>query len=386
MRPGLSLGRRAALPALLAASLTLGCAAPSAPPPAPPTSQGASAAPATTAARASQPPGATATPPAPSPVPAAVTLKGTEFGVVSDAVLWLGLDRGYFAEQGITLDLTRVEPIQVAALLATGQADLGIVGVSTGLFQALGRGVEVRFVADAARQSPRFSAAGLSVRKDLLDAGRVRDYPDLRGLNVGLAGMGGITHWYLGRALERGGLGLDDVNIVNLSQPDMPPAFANGVIDAGMQAEPFATIGERQNISRRWKSAGELAGDSPMLLMQFSQAMASEKRAAGERFMVAYTRSIRDYYDAFVSGRGDRAAAIDVMIAHSPVKDRSLYDDMSYVTIDPNPYVDAAGLTVQQEWFFNHGMMPELRAPVDLAAFADRGFVDHALSVLGPYR
>src|SRR5262245_20595862 len=59
-------------------------------------------------------PAAPATAPTPTAAPPApVTLKGTDFGLLADAITYLGLERGYFAEQGVDLDLARVEPIQI---------------------------------------------------------------------------------------------------------------------------------------------------------------------------------------------------------------------------------------------------------------------------------
>ena len=174
--------------------------------------------------------------------------------------------------------------------------------------------------------------------------------------------------------------------MVQVSHPDQQAAFANRTIDAAVQAEPYATITKRQGLTGKWKLAGELVGDAPLLLLQFSPEMYTRKRAEGARLMIAYTRAARDYYDAFISGPGDRASAVDILIRRTPVKDPALYDEMGFYTVDPNPHVDVPGISAQQQWFFARGQMPELRAPVDLAAFTDRQFVDYALSVLGPYR
>lgn len=339
-----------------------------------------------------------AAPPAPSPssvappaptataAPAPATLKAIEYGLLADAFVYLGLERGYFAEQAIELDLIRAEPIQVTTLLATNQVDLAVISVSNQLFQALGRGVELRAVADAGRNVPRYSSTFLSVRKDLLDSGRVRDYPDLRGLTIALSGFGGGTTLYLGKGLERGGLTRDDANLVQVPYPDMAAAFSNRVLDAAMLTEPFGTLAQRQGLATKWKMAGELAGEVPGQLLHFSPSMGGDKRTAGERFMIGYVRAVRNYYDAFISGRGDRAPAVDVLIRRTNIKDPTLYDEMSMPTVDPNPYIDLPGIAAQQDWFYTQGLTPELRAPVDLTTFADRAFVDRALAVLGPYR
>ena len=67
------------------------------------------------------------------------------------------------------------------------------------------------------------------------------------------------------------------------------------------------------------------------------------------------------------------------------LKDPALYDEMSFSTIDPIPYIDQAAIMAQQEFFIKEGMTQELRQPIDLAPFIDRTFVDHAIGVLGRY-
>jgi NitT/TauT family transport system substrate-binding protein len=264
--------------------------------------------------------------------------------------------------------------------------DMGMASVSTSFYNGLARGLGVRLVAEAARGTPEFSSSGLVIRRDLIEKGRVRDFADLRGLTVALAGPGGLTTLYLGKALERGGLTKDDINLVTISYPDMHAAFVNGAIDAAIQTEPLASVGQRQGITTKWRTSGQLTGELPSLVLMYGPTMLGDRRPAGERFMVAYGRGVRDYYDAFITGRADRAAAVEIVTRHSSVTDPALYDIMDFATINPDLRVDVAGITAEQEWFWNQGLLPELRAPVDVAAATDNSFVDYALRVLGPYQ
>src|SRR5690349_18357375 len=117
-------------PALVPLALVVGlvaCAAPAAPAPA--------AAPSPVGAAASgAPPVAVAPTSAPTARPAPVTLKVGDLRINSSAGTYIALERGYFAEQGITLDF---EPFttggeQIPAL-ANGQLDVGVGAVSAAL-------------------------------------------------------------------------------------------------------------------------------------------------------------------------------------------------------------------------------------------------------------
>lgn len=369
--------RRGWCAALLAALLLAACAVPAAEP------RGA-APPATSASSAVQAPAASVASTA-TALPRE-SLKVAELGVISDASTYFAIERGYFAEQGLDIELARTDPQPVFTLVASGQMDMGMVSVSNAFFHGLGRDLPVRLVAEAARGTPEFSSSGLAVRQDLIASGRVRDYPDLRGLTIALAGSGGLTTMYLGRALERGGLTFDDINLVTVAYPDMLAAFANSAIDAAIQTEPLATLGQQRGLLTKWRSSGELTGDQPTLVLMYGPSLLGERRTAGERFLLAYGRGVRDYYDAFISKRGDRAAAVEILTRYTNVKDAALYDQMGFSSVNPDLAVDIAGIAAQQDWFWQHGLLPELRAPIDVAATTDNRFVERALATLGPYR
>src|SRR5262245_8114121 len=114
--PHATLGRWLGMLGLLA----LGCGAPA---------PGGPATPAAALAPSAVP--AAAAPAAATARPAPVTLRAAELGVIADATMYLAVERGYFAEQGIEMDLQRTDPQPVFGLIATGQVDMGTVSVST---------------------------------------------------------------------------------------------------------------------------------------------------------------------------------------------------------------------------------------------------------------
>src|SRR5688572_21725185 len=170
-RPGRT--RRAlalvALPWLLAA-----CAAPSPAAPAPPP-----AAPA--GASAPAPPQATA--PAPTvAAPARVVVGG--LGGMIDRILWVGLAKGFYREQGIDLEYVGMTSmVQAAPHLAAGQMDVMSSSTSAGLWNAIGRDVSIKIVSDVTpMRAGRRTTLSVMVRSDLAPA--IRGYGDLRGRTI----------------------------------------------------------------------------------------------------------------------------------------------------------------------------------------------------------
>ncbi len=179
--------------------------------------------PATPAPAASAPAGA----PGPAAAPAAssgpVTLKAGLIGGTSDAGIYIAIEKGYFAQEGIEVvpEIVPSTTVMVGALGA-GQLDLLGPAIAASLFNAGARQVALRLVADkGSTPDPEWDFATLMVRRDLIDGGQVRDYADLRGLTIALAGQANAPEIELAKALEKGGLALGDVHLTIISFPDM---------------------------------------------------------------------------------------------------------------------------------------------------------------------
>lgn len=159
------------------------------------------------------------------------------------APVYVAEAKGYFADEGLEVELETVKSGQDAIPLASsGQLDAVAAGFSAGMFSALESGLEFKVVgsmgvSDGSEESP----TDLVVSKEQLDSGEISSIADLEGKSIGAAGGEGGTGAYLtSLALETEGLTLDDVTIVNLGNPDMPAALANGSLDAGLISAPFS--------------------------------------------------------------------------------------------------------------------------------------------------
>src|SRR5436305_15155266 len=117
-----------------------------------------------------------------------------ELKLLSDAGGYLGVDEGYFAEQGIELELVTFDSAaNMVAPLATNQLDVGGGAPSAGLYNALRTGVNVRIVADKGHSDPTphgFPVANYIVRKALVDSGQVKGVAELKGLRFAVPAVG----------------------------------------------------------------------------------------------------------------------------------------------------------------------------------------------------
>jgi NitT/TauT family transport system substrate-binding protein len=372
-------GNRWAWIGALGLSLILGCTT-SAPagggaaaprPPATTASQAAGAAPATTA------------PAAPAEARTPLKLKVGQVPGTPTSGIYLAMARGYFAEEGLEVD---TEPFDAGErtipALATGQIEISASGLSAGLYGAIARGAELKVVAGMTSNEPGFSSSAAVVRKDLADAGAIREVPDLRGRTAGLIAPSTSFAIDASRALRGAGMSDDDVNWTILSFSDQVSALANGAIDVAFITEPFVARTVQTGIGVRWKGMDEFAPYHQLTVVMYNPDFVREHPDAARRWLVAYLRGARDFADAFRHGR-DKAGVIRVLIEHTPIKDPALYEVMVPSGIDPDGGLNQESMEYDQDWYLSRGFT---REKIDLGRVVDLSYRDAALQQIGRYQ
>jgi NitT/TauT family transport system substrate-binding protein len=314
------------------------------------------------------------------------TVRQGMLGTVSDSGFLIGNERGYFREQGITLELTRVTSTPEAIqFLAAGQFDVMGGGPGVGLYNAFAQGSRLRVVADKGHASPRFGLNPILVRRELYDSGQLRDLSDfsrLRGRRIAISGPSGSNRVDVNKMLERGGLTEAAIDLVPMSFPDMLPALANGSIDLAFGNEPSATAGVEQGAAVRLGTIADIYPNHQAAMMIYSEQFSTERRDVARRYMVAYLRGLRDYNDAFLGNKG-KAEVIQILGAATGVADPAVYDKIVLPGLNPDGHVFKESVAEDQRWFLQLGLQ---REPVDIDQLVDSQFVDYALQQLGRYQ
>ncbi len=318
---------------------------------------------------------------APAPAPAApVTIKMGHIGTLSDSGIFLALERGYFKEQNLDVQLQKFTTGgDQIPLLANGQLQIGSGSVNPGLFNAVAQGLPLKLVADKGALSSGFGFNTFVVRKDLIESGAVKEAKDLKGKTVGLDSLKAGVLIELEALLKSGGLTVKDVNIVTIAFPDLPAAFANKKVDAAVVVEPFATVSENQGSGKIFTTFDKLLPDFQIAAVFYSQDFATRQKDVATRWMVAYMKGVQDYNDALKDPAKKKELAT-VLSKYTAVKDPALYDRMVFPGLNPKGYLNLKSLTEQQDFWKNHGDLAKT-SPVEQAV--DHSFVDAALKQLG---
>jgi len=365
---------------LLALALTalLGCGAPAAAPaPAakPASAPAAPAAPSATEAPAAAPAAAAATAPS-----GPITVKvGANIGG-SDVGLFIGMDRGYYAEQGLELDVLPGSGSDQVAALATGELDVGAGAVNAGLLNAMSRDLPLRIVADKGSTPPGFGYQAFVVRKDLADSGQVRTWADLRGRKIAAASVRSSVDFLLARGLGEYGLSIDDVEMLQIPYGNINAALANSAIDAAAFWEPLLTVGLDQGTLVRWKGVDELDPGHQSGTLLYGPSFLATNPDLGRRFMIAYVQSARLYNDAFRKGIG--RDEVEAIIAKYTKVRPDIVERAVPVGLNPDGCANAADLSDQLAWFRAQGY---LQRDLDLDTILDNQFCQQAVRQLGAY-
>lgn len=315
-----------------------------------------------------------------APLDPAVTVKIAEDGSPSGAGFYIATEKGYFAELGLKPEFVSFQGSgDMLPALATDQVQVAGGVTTLSLWNAIAGGVDVRIVGDKGKNYPGAPYFALVIRQDL--AGEIKDYKDLKGRTLALAGTGGIDEIMLARALAKGGLTMDDIDLkVIQGFPNLTIALANKSIDGAMQIEPLITKGIDDGVMSIFGDPSEYAPGTQVAMVLASPAFAENKELAN-RFMVAYVKALRDYNDAFQKDKGTDEI-ISIMAQYTALKDEQLWHKVNVTGLSPDNEVDMEAVAADLQWFRDH---KGFNAEMDLNKVIDLSATKFALEHLGPY-
>jgi NitT/TauT family transport system substrate-binding protein len=307
---------------------------------------------------------------------------------LSDAGYYVADAKGFFRDEGMDVSITGFNSAaQMIAPLGTGELDVGGGTVSAGFYNAVGRGILMKIVADQASIKPGYGYSSLMVRKDLVDSGRYKSFADLKGMKVAIGAPGTGTASALNEALKKGGLKYSDVEVVYIGFPEHLPTYKNKGIDASITNEPTMTRAIEDGVAVRVAGNDVTYPDQQTAVTFFSDHFIKNRRDVAERFMRAYLRGVRMYNDALKDGRlaGPKAnEVIPILVKYTTIKDESMFRRMVPSYCNPDGEVNVASLKKDLEFFRELGLIEKKDASVE--GVVENSFARAAVAKLGPYR
>ena len=294
------------------------------------------------------------------------------------ATLFVAAERGFFDAYGLDVQIDRVASgTEAIAFLEQGQIDVGGIAIVVSLWNGWAQGLDLRVIAPGGLEPFEGSPTKLMLRSELVD--EVTSIDELRGRTVAVAGGPGSGGEYLAaKALERGGLTIFDVNLINVGNPDMPLSFEAGAIDAGILGAPFADQAEASGFAVPF--AEDLTPGLMTVAFVGSGRFVETRPEVARRFALALLEASRLM-------QGDELFArenLDAFLSFLPGTTEEALRAGSPVVFDPNQEIPVDGLADVERVHRENGRTA-YETPIDLEDVVELSFMAWALEQLGPY-
>lgn len=251
--------------------------------------------------------------------------------------VYLAIERGYFAAEGLTAEITFFESAQpVAVAAASHDIDFGVTGFSGGLFSLAGQGA-LRVIGGYSREVPGFNFNAYVISHRAWDSG-LRSFKDFPGHSFGISQIGSPPHYSLALLAEKYHFDLASLRLQPLvSIANIAAAVIGGQVDtASLLSTSAIPIIERGEV----KLLGWTGDETPWQLggVFTATSTANDRRDTVERFLRAFKKGSREYHDAY-TGPGEKrmdgpgAASVSPIIAKytgltiDQVRQGIVYDD-----------------------------------------------------------
>ena len=293
------------------------------------------------------------------------------------APLYVAIERGYFAQQGLEVELVSTPGgVSSFVVLASGRAEVVVGGLGAALFNAAARGLDFKVVGPVHMEKPPVSTP-LVVSKKAYDSGQIRSVRDLKGKRVAVNVLGSATEFWLNAALLKGGLSMDEVQVVAVNFPEVPAALENGALAAGLLGEPLATLAEdRGQIVRL---SDDFVDGVQVTALYYSGQFMREHPKEAVGFMAAWLRASRDLYGG--GYKRDDVAAIVEKYTNVPA---AVVKRAAAPFHDPNGRMNFNDFKRLQDFFKKRGALTYEKA-LEPRQYIDTSYVTAALKIVGPF-
>ena len=227
--------------------------------------------------------------------PEPVTLKVGVIPIADVAPLYLGIDKGFFEEEGLTIEPQLAEGgAAIVPSVVSGDYQIGFSN-TTSLIIAGSKKLPIQIISQGvlAGTGPDDAWDGVIVPK----GSDVKELGDLEGKTVAVNTLNNVSQVVVNTALKEAGADYTKVKYVEVPFPDMNAALEAGRVDAAFQVEPGYSGGlaaGSKNIANAYEA---MAPNYTVATYFASKQYIGENRDEVDRFKRAMQKSL-DYASA----------------------------------------------------------------------------------------
>ncbi len=304
--------------------------------------------------------------------------KTIRFGFVPNVInapVYVAVEKGYFAEEGIKVEFLPVDGGSDAVVqVAAGNFDVVAGGISANMLNAVARGIAFEIAASLHTERPPL-ASPFVVSKKRYESGELTKISDLKGKKVATNNRGTATEWWLSEALRQGGVDITEVEVIGMPFPQIAPALESGSLDGAILSEPFATAAEDKGLIVRL-SEDFVNGFKPTYLY-FNKEWVTANAEHATRFIKAYLRGARDLQGERYFEEANVAAIAKYTKVAPDVIRRARRPHF-----DPNGTIALDDIQTLQRFYRKQGLLNH-EQDVDMTQFINTQYLEAALKALG---
>lgn len=287
------------------------------------------------------------------------------------APFMIAKDEGFFAAEGMDVELVRVDANSALVAVATGELDVMSGPIRSGLFNVMLRDPRVRVVADRGRLTPSDCVVEAFAAPIPIAERIEAKHGDVRGEKFALI-RGGFTEFMVDAFLAQRKATRKDVSFMQIPAGDSA-ASAKRQIDAIRYVqEPNLSNGLSKGMYKIVEPAENVVAGQQHGLVLYGKRLLYDDPDLGHRFMRAYLRGVRRYSE----GKTRRNVAIISAHTKLPVE---IIQRSCWLPFASDGVVDMKSTNALLDWSLAQGY---LDAPVPVGKWWDPRFVDDANRVL----
>ena len=312
--------------------------------------------------------------------PAAVAAEALKVGVLhlaSSGPIFIALDKSYFEAEGLDAKLVFFEAAQpIAIAVVSRDIDVGVTAFTAGFFNLAGKG-GIAVIGAQSREEPGYHLIAYLASDKAYDAG-FKSLADFPGKKIAITQTGSSFHYSLGLLADKLGFKLASVELAALqSLPNMASALEGNQVDGALMpasvAVPLVERGKAHLL-------GWVGDETPWQLgaLFTSPKTVAERRTLVEKFVRAYQKGARDYYDQLLAkdasgkivGGPERAATLALIAKY--INETPEQTAKSIAFIDPEGRLLVGDVYRQVAWYKAQGLVDQ---SVDAKSFLELGFI-----------
>ena len=301
-----------------------------------------------------------------------VTLKVFLAPFLSFGPYFIAMEEGFFAEQGFQIEFVKVSEAMALQAMARGEIDVWAGIYTAGYLNAIQRGANIRVVAEkghfATAGCPSF---GLLARKDIAESAKLPDQQLMKGRRFDVK-IRSFEEYFLDRLLSQVGLKPDEIEKIVVPPPAQMNALEKRRIDFMVTTEPWLTRIIRSGHGVLWKRVQDVIPDFDYAFVRYGPSFLEKNPGAGQRFMVAYLKGVRQY------NQGKTARNLEIMAKHTRL-DKDLLRAACWAQIRNDGRINPQSKLDFQNWALATGLL-DRKMPIE--KMWDPRFVDYANTVL----